>query len=321
MASRLPKLKFFAGRSNEILAQKISNSNGFKIAKAKYSDFANNEMKVKLDESVRGDDVYIFQTTSPQTPAQDMMELFMIAHTAKRASARRITAVIPYIYGSRQDRKSSSREPITIQMIGELLYAAGVKRIITVSLHNQASVAAFGPILVDNLTSSYIFYPVLTPLFENNDNIIVMSPDAGGVPRAKTYANKFGVDLGFAYKARPKDNESKVLSFNGDVKDKDVVIIDDIIDTAGSLCNLAYEAKIRGANDIYVCATHAILTGDAINDILDSPITELYISDSIYHESLPSIFNVVSLGELLCNTIKAVNADESVSELFEKENH
>ena len=215
-------------------------------------------------------------------------------------------------------KKTQSREPVTIQMIGELLYTAGVKRIITVTLHNQASVAAFGPILVDNLSSTYIFYPALEKIFKNNKDIVVMSPDAGGVPRAKAYANKFGVDLGFAYKTRPKDNESKVLAFVGDVEDKDVVIIDDIVDTAGSLCNLAYEAKKRGAKNIYVCITHAILSKNAVDKIIDSPITKLYISDSIYHQSLPSIFNVVSLGELFCKTIKAVNADESVGALFDR---
>lgn len=319
MGSRLPELKFFAGRSNPKLAQKIADANGFDVSSIKYTDFANNEMKVKIDDSVRGDDVYIMQTTSPDTPSKWMMELFMIAHTAKRASARRVTAVIPYIYGSRQDRKTQSREPITIQMMGELLYSVGVRRIITVSLHNAASVAAFGPILVDNITSSKVFYNRLVPIM--NDNFIVMSPDAGGVPRAKAYANRFGVDLGFCYKARPKDNQSKILSFNGDVKDKNVLIVDDMIDTGGSLVGIAYAAKERGAKEIYVTATHGILSHNAMNLIQESPITKVFISDSINHDNLPSKFEVLSLGELLCKTIKAVNADESVGELFEKENY
>lgn len=319
MGSRLPELKFFAGRSNPKLAQKIADANGFDVSPIKYTDFANNEMKVKIDDSVRGDDVYIMQTTSPDTPSKWMMELFMIAHTAKRASARRVTAVIPYIYGSRQDRKTQSREPITIQMMGELLYSVGVRRIITVSLHNAASVAAFGPILVDNITSSKVFYNRLVPIM--NDNFIVMSPDAGGVPRAKAYANRFGVDLGFCYKARPKDNQSKILSFNGDVEGKNVLIVDDMIDTGGSLVGIAYAAKERGAKDIYVAATHGILSHNAMDLIQESPITKVFISDSINHDNLPSKFEVLSLGELLCKTIKAVNADESVGELFEKENY
>lgn len=320
MASRLPELKFFAGRSNPILADRIAAANGFEVSNIKFTDFANNEMKVKIEESVRGDDVYILQTTSPDTPSKWMMELFMIAHTVKRASARRITAVIPYIYGSRQDRKTQSREPITIQMMGELLYSVGVGRVITVSLHNQASVAAFGPILIDNITSSKIFYPRLQSIFDKED-MIVMSPDAGGVPRAKAYANRYGVDLGFCYKARPKENQSRILSFVGDVADKSVLIVDDMIDTGGSLCGIAYAAKERGAKNIYVAATHGILSKNAIDNINEAPITKVFISDSIYHDNLPSKFEVISLGELLCKTIKAVNADESVGELFEKESN
>jgi ribose-phosphate pyrophosphokinase len=320
MASRLPELRFFAGRSNPQLAQKIADANGFEVSKIKYTDFANNEMKVKIEDSVRGDDVYILQTTSADNPHKWMMELFMIAHTAKRASARRITAVIPYIYGSRQDRKTQSREPITIQMMGELLYSVGIRRVITVSLHNAASVAAFGPILVDNITSSRVFYNRLAPLFAEKD-FIVMSPDAGGVPRAKAYANRFGVDLGFCYKARPKDNQSRILSFNGDVENKNVLIVDDMIDTGGSLCGIAYAAKERGAKDIYVAATHGILSNNAVYSIQDSPITKVFISDSIHHDELPDKFEVLSLGELLCKTVKAVNADESVGELFEKEDN
>lgn len=318
MASRLPELKFFSGRSNLQLAQRIADANGFDVSRIKFTDFANKEMKVKINESVRGDDVYILQTTSPQQPCKDMMELFMIAHTAKKASARRITAVMPYIYGSRQDRKTQSREPITIQMMGELLFSVGVKRIITISLHNQASVAAFGPILVDNITSSGVFYNRLKPIFDNEE-MIVMSPDAGGVPRAKAYANRFGVDLGFCYKARPKDNQSRILSFNGDVKDKSVLIVDDMVDTGGSLCGIAYAAKERGAKNIYVAATHGILSKNAIDNITESPISKVFITDSISHGELPEKFEVLSLGELLCKTIKAVNADESVGELFEKE--
>lgn len=316
MSSRLPELKFFSGRSNKELASKISDANGFKVSDAKFTDFANGELKVNLKESVRGDDVYILQTAAPPNPCKWMMELFIMAHTAKRASAKRITAVIPYIYGSRQDRKTEPRAPITIQLIGDLLAGAGVDRLITVSLHNQASISAFNGILVDNITSSYVFYPAIEHLFENN--VLVISPDAGGVPRAKAYANRFGVDLGFAYKARPKDNESRVLAFVGEVENKDVLIVDDIIDTAGTLCNIAEEAKERGAGNIYVCATHAILSGNAIEKINNSSITKLFITDSIYHDDLSDKFEVVTLGNLLCKTIEAVNADESVGALFEK---
>jgi len=319
MSSRLPELKFFSGRSNESLASNISKANGFNISDVKFVDFANGEMKVKLDESVRGDDVFILQTTCPKNPDKCMMELFILAHTAKRSSAKRVTAVVPYIYGSRQDRKTESRSPITIQLMGQLLKAAGVDRVLTVSLHNQASVAAFGDILVDNLTSSFVFYPAIEHLFKEKKNKIVISPDAGGVPRAKAYANRFGVELGFAYKSRPKENESRVLAFVGDVKNKDVLIVDDIIDTAGTLCSIANQAKERGARNIYVCATHAILSGNALNNISNSFITKLFVTDSIENQDLPDNFEVITLGNFLCNAIKAINADESVGALFERQ--
>ena len=315
MASRLPRLKFFSGRSNLPLAKKMVETK-IKQSKIKFFDFKNKEVKVKITESVRGEDVFILQTTTPQDPAKNMLELFIMAHTAKRASARRITAVIPYIYGSRQDRKTEPRTPITIQLIGSLLAAAGVNRVITVELHNQASVGSFGDIVVDVITSSKLFYPHIQPLFQGNT--VVMSPDAGGMPRAKAYANRFNAPLGFCYKAREKEGEAKVLSFNADVEGKDVVIVDDIIDSAGTLCAVVEAAKDEGAEKIYVVATHAILSGDALKNIANSSIDRVYISDSISHYSLPDIFDVVSLGPLLAKTIIAVNADESVGDLLEQ---
>ena len=244
--------------------------------------------------------------------------MFLLIHTAKKASARRITAVIPYIYGSRQDRKTESRTPITIQLMGDLLKASGVSRLITVSLHNPASVAAFGDILVDNVTTSRIFFPVLNELIDNKEDTIVISPDAGGVPRAKAYANAFGVDLGFSYKHRPRANASSVLAFNADVEGRDVFIIDDIIDTGGSLMNVIEKAKERGARKVYVSATHGILTGEAKQMLQRSSAEKVFISDSVSHDYLPDKFEVVSLAGLLYKTIKAVHDDESVGALFEK---
>ncbi len=317
MASRLPRLKFFSGRSNLPLAKKIIDANGIKGSKINFFDFKNKEIKVKIEDSVRGEDVFILQTTAPDHPHKWMMELFIMAHTAKRASARRITAVMPYVYGSRQDRKTEPRSPITIQLMGHLLAAAGVDRLITVELHNFASVAAFGDIVVDVITSSKLFYPHIQHLFK--DDTVVMSPDAGGVPRAKHYANRFNTELGFCYKAREEEGQAKVLSFNADVNGKNVVIVDDIIDSAGTLCAVVEAAKDEGAKNIYVVATHAILSGDALKNIANSSIDKVYISDSISHYSLPDIFEVISLGPLLAKTIKAVSADESVGDLFEKD--
>ena len=328
MSARLPELVLFAGRSNFKLAKAIESYDGLELSGIKFTDFANGEHKVSLKKSVRGEDVFIIQTASPPNPDKWMIELFLLAHTAKRASARRITAVIPYIYGSRQDRKSEPRSPITIQLMADLMRTSGIDRVLTVSLHNQASVSAFGDILVDNLTSSFVFAPILEPLFKE-ENFAVMSPDAGGVPRAKSYANRFGTSLGFAYKMRPEANESRIIGFaepEGGVEGKNILIVDDIIDTAGTLIGICEKLKEKGAKDIYVSATHAILSDDrdgisAVDKIVDSKsITKLFITDSIEHENLPDIFQVVSLGNLFGDAILRINGDESVGALWEKNN-
>lgn len=312
MASRFPELKFFSGRSNLELAKKMNN---FNLANIIFDDFANGELKVKLTESVRGDDVFIFQTAAPPNPEKWMMELFIIAHTAQKASAKRITAVIPYIYGSRQDRKTEPRTPITIQLIGSLLAASGINRIITVSLHNHASEAAFNSILVDNISSSIVFYSVLEKIITNDT--IVLSPDTGGVGRAKSYANKFKSELGFCYKIRKEKGKPTIFAFVGDVKGKDVIIIDDIIDTGETLNNIISATKEKGANKIYVCATHAILSNQAKERLNGSFVDKIYITDSIHHQDLPEKFEVVSLSEILYKTIIAVYKDASVGNLLE----
>lgn len=324
--SRLPELILLSGRSNPQLAASIEAYDGLELSEVKFTDFANGEEKVRINKSVRGEDVFIVQTAAPPNPCRWMMELFIMAHSARKASARRITAVIPYIYGSRQDRKSEPRSPITIQLMADLLEASGVRRVLTVSLHNQASVAEFGDILVDNLTSSFVFYPLLEPIFKEKD-FVVMSPDAGGVPRAKAYANRFNTQLGFAYKARPTENKSTIMGFaepEGGVRGKNILIVDDIIDTAGTLINICSQLKERGANEIYVCATHAILSNDregesAVDKITNSgALDRVFITDSIYHENLPSIFEIASLGNLLGDAILRINGDESVGALWEK---
>jgi ribose-phosphate pyrophosphokinase len=252
------------------------------------------------------------------------MELFLMCHTAQKSSARRVTAVIPYIYGCRQDRKTESRTPITIQLIGSLLQASGVKRVLTVSLHNQATVAAFGNVLVDNVSSSFIFAPILKEIYEE-EKFFVLSPDAGGVLRAKAYANRFGADLGFVYKIRPEDNKCDTLAFIGDVKDRNVVIIDDIVDTGGTHIKCALAAKDRGAKRITLVVTHPVLSANkktgvsAIEALQNSPIDKIITSDSIFHENLPSNFEVVSLGSLIGDTICRITSDESVGALWEKE--
>jgi len=320
MPSRLPNLKFFSGRSNLPLAESIVNYDGFKLSESEIIDFANKEIKVKIKESIRGEDVFILQTCCQPDPNKWLMELLIMAHTVKMASAKRITAVVPYIYGSRQDRKAEPRTPITIQLVGSLFKAAGIHNLITVSLHNHASVGAFNDIIVDNISSFPAFIKDISQLIreeEKDNDFIVLSPDSGGVERAKQFANYFQIDLGFTYKTRPQDNVSKVLAFVGDVKDKNVLIVDDIVDTAGTLIEVAKQAKERGAKKVFVCVTHAVLSGNAIQKINDSVIDRMYVSNSISHEALPDKIRVIDIGPLLGEVILRVNGDKSVGELFE----
>lgn len=324
MPSRLPNLKFFSGRSNMPLAQSIANYDGFKLSKADIIDFANKEIKVKINESIRGEDVFILQSCCHPDPNKWLMELLIMAHTAKMASAKRITAVVPYIYGSRQDRKSEPRTPITIALVGDLFRAAGIKNVITVAMHNPASVGGFNDIIVDNISSFPAFLDEITNLIEveeKGSEFIVMSPDSGGVERAKQFANHFHTDLGFTYKTRPKDNVSKVLAFVGDVKDKNVLIVDDMADTAGTLMEVAKQAKDRGAKKVFVCVTHAIFSGNAIEKISNSEIDCMYITNSISHENLPDKIKTIDIGPLLSEVILRVNGDRSVGELFEDDNY
>lgn len=319
MASRLPKLIFLSGRSNVDLAESIASYDGFKLSKTHFRDFANKEMYCKIEESVRGEDVFILQTCGPTDPNKDIMELLILAHTARRASARRITAVIPYIYGSRQDRKSEPRTPVTIQLIGDLLRAAGVDRVATVSIHNHASVAAFNSIIVDNISTINVFIGDLKELHKEK-NFVVFSPDAGGVPRAKSYANILAAELGFAYKSRAEANKIKSLTLVGDVRDKNILIVDDIVDTGGTHIKFAQEAVKAGAKEVYYAISHAVLSNDAANKIQECPeITKIFVTDSIHHSNLPDKFIVKSLGGLLGETIVRVNSDQSFEGLYDSE--
>lgn len=323
MPSRLPNLKFFSGRSNLPLAQSIEAYDGFKLSPMEIIDFANREIKIKIKESIRGEDVFILQTCGAPDPNKWLMELLIMAQTAKMASAKRITAVVPYIYGSRQDRKAEPRTPITIQLVGSLFRAAGIHNLVTVSLHNHASVGAFNDIIVDNVSSFPAFLKDISHLIqveEKGTDFIVLSPDSGGVERAKHFANHFHTDLGFTYKTRPQDNVSKVLAFVGDVKDKNVLIVDDIVDTAGTLLEVAKQAKERGAKKVFVCVTHPVLSGNAVQKINDSTIDRMYVSNSISHDNLPEKFRVIDLGPLLGEIILRVNGDKSVGEIFENAN-
>lgn len=312
-------LAVISGRSNRPLVKRIMESLGEQAEQIPtiITDFANKEIFVKYKESIRGKDCYIIQSFNGD-PNTDLVEALIAADTAYTSNAKRITLVLPYIYGSRQDRKSSPRTPVTISTIAKLTKAVNVDRIITVSLHSVQSSSAFfsANVRFDNLSSAKIFLPTIKKLHKEKD-FIVVSPDLGGLLEARYYASKLNTDIAFADKRRPKHNKVEVLNFVGEVKDRNVVIVDDMIDTGGSLINVVNELKNQGAKDIHVFATHMILSNDAIPNLQNSSITKIYGTDSILKEDLPSKFEIFSLGDLLAGTIIRVHNDKSVGEFVE----
>lgn len=311
----MSKIAFIAGRSNPRLAKEIfENIQNVNWINTIINDFANNEIFVKLKESVRGKDVYILQSFNGN-PNNDLVESLILADTAFAASAYRTTLIYPTIYGSRQDRKSSPRTPVTISTIAKLVKSVNVDRVITVSLHAPQSSAAFYStgLRFDNISSAHLFINKMREI----DNLTIISPDAGGLPKARFYAEQLGAELAFIDKRRKKTNSCEVMNFVGKVKNKNCFIVDDMIDTGGSIIQAANKLKKEGANDIYCLATHLILSNDAIDKLMYTEIKKIYGTDSIYHADLPDKFEVFSLGKSLADVIERINKNKSVGNLFE----
>jgi len=277
-------------------------------------NFANKEIFTSYDSPVSDKDLYIFQTFNSD-PNKDLVELLLLIHTAKLSSPKRITAVLPIIYGSRQDRKSKLRSPITIKLVADLLKTAGADRIITFSLHNPASVSAFD-IPIYNLSTASIFLPTLNEL-NKKFNFIVVSPDVGGLGKARYYAKMLNTDIAFADKRRPSINETEIIKFVGDIKGKNCLIIDDMIDTGKSLKNVVLELKKQGAKLIYVLATHLILSDNAVELINELPIEKVFGTNSINYTYSPDKFEIFSVGKLLANVISNLNLGFEPQELAE----
>ena len=316
----MSKLAVVSGRSNIQLAKDVKRLLDDKAEwiDAEINDFSNGEIHVKYLESLRGKDVFLFQGCNSD-PNKDAMELFIMIHTAHLASARRITAVIPYIYGSRQDRKSEPRTPVTISLIANLIEASMADRVVTVSLHSPQSVAAFKRTKIDNLTSAQIFGSLIKKILRGHkDEFVMVSPDTGGIGRVRYYSNSFNVPLAFANKYRPGKNKSEVINIVGDVTDKNCIIIDDMIDTGGSIIKLTEALKESGAKEIIAIVTHLILSKDAKTNLVNSSVEKIYGADGIYHENLPEKFEVFSLSELLADVVLRIHEDRSIGVLFEK---
>ncbi|MBP1553207.1 MAG: ribose-phosphate pyrophosphokinase, partial [Oscillospiraceae bacterium] len=270
-------IKIFAANSSKELAQKIADQMGMPLCKCEVSTFSDGEIAVSIQETVRGSDVFVVQSTNAPVN-NNLMELLIMIDALKRASAGRITAVMPYYGYARQDRKSKSRDPITAKLVADLITTAGADRVLTMDLH-AAQIQGFFNIPLDHLVGM----PILAREFVKKgiEDLVVVSPDLGSVTRARNFANFLDAPIAIIDKRRPKANVSEVMNIIGDIKDKNVVIIDDIIDTAGTLCNAANALKERGAKSVRACATHGVLSGPAIQRIKDSAIEELILLDTI----------------------------------------
>ena len=307
-------IKIFAANSNKELAQKIADQLGLPLSKCEVGTFSDGEIAVSVGETVRGSDVFVIQSTC--TPVNNnLMELLIMIDAMKRASAGRITAVIPYFGYARQDRKSKSRDPISAKLVADLITTAGADRVLTMDLH-AAQIQGFFDIPLDHLVGM----PILAKHFEqeNLDNLVVVSPDLGSVNRARTFANRLDAPIAIIDKRRPKPNVSEIMNIIGDIKDKNVLIIDDIIDTAGTLCNAANALKEIGAKSVRACATHGILSGPAVERIRDSAIEGLVLLDTIpltAEKTLDKI-QVETVAPIFAQAIQRIYSDQSVSILF-----
>jgi ribose-phosphate pyrophosphokinase len=308
------EMKIFTGSAHRELAQRIADYVDVPLGDATVDSFPDGETYVKINENVRGRDVFIVQPTCPPTN-QNLMELLIMVDAARRASAARITAVIPFFGYARQDRKDQPRVPITAKLIANLLTAAGVNRILTMDLHAQ-QVAGFFDIPVDHLQA----LPVIHRYFacKNIENLVVVSPDVGGVKNAGYYAQALGAGLAIVNKRRKSPTEIEHHHVIGDVKDKDVFIVDDLTETAGTLTSAATILKKHGAKSIYAAVSHAVLSDLAIERLKNSEITELITTNSVPVRASDGVpVTVLCIAELLGEGIKRIHNDESVSSLFE----
>ncbi|MFC2678235.1 MAG: ribose-phosphate diphosphokinase [Granulicatella sp.] len=311
-----PNLKIFALSSNRPLAQKIADQVGVELGKVSVTHFSDGEIKINIDESIRGDHVYIVQSTS--YPVNDnLMELLIMIDALRRASAKTINVVLPYYGYARQDRKAQSREPITAKLVANMITQAGADRVLTLDLH-AAQIQGFFDIPVDHLLGA----PLLANYFlENNfkdKDIVVVSPDHGGVTRARKLAEFLHAPIAIIDKRRPKANVAEVMNIIGDVKGKVAVLIDDMIDTAGTITLAAQAIQDAGALEVYACCTHPVLSGPALDRLNASVIKEVVVTDSIQvpEEKTGGKIVQVSVDQLMAEAIKRIHENRSVSPLF-----
>ncbi|NLW79730.1 MAG: ribose-phosphate pyrophosphokinase [Ruminococcaceae bacterium] len=313
-------IKVFSGNANPQLAAAIAQNLGLPLGKSHVGEFSDGEIQVEIFESVRGSDVFIVQSTS-QPVNRNLMELLIMVDAIRRASAGCITVVIPYYGYARQDRKSRARDPITAKLVANLISVAGADRILTMDFH-AAQIQGFFDIPVDHLVGM----PILAPYFERrvkndkalHENLVVMSPDLGSVNRARTFAERLDVPLAIVDKRRPKPNASEIMNIIGEIQGKDVLIVDDMIDTAGTLVNAAAGVMERGAKSVSACATHAVFSGPAIERLENSALSELVVLDTIHvpEDRRFAKLTILSCAPVMAEAISRIYSDKPVSTLF-----
>jgi ribose-phosphate pyrophosphokinase len=304
-------VKIFAGHASRGLAEKIAQEFGVSLGESSIVDFSDGEFEPSFDETVRGCDVFIVQSTPP--PSDNLMELLLMIDAAKRASAHKIIAVMPYFGYARQDKKGKPRVPIGAKLVANLLTAAGVDRIMTMDLHAD-QIQGFFEVPVDHLYASTLFLPYIQQL--NLPNLCIASPDMGGTKRANTYAKYLGTDVVVCYKQRDKANEVSKMMLIGDVQGKDIILVDDMVDTAGTLTKAADLMIENGAASVRACCTHAVLSGTAYERLDKSKITELLVANTLEKEHKSDKVKVIEIANLFADTIRRVQSHESISSNF-----
>jgi ribose-phosphate pyrophosphokinase len=308
-------IKVFTGNANRDLVKNICQELGITMGTCDVTHFSDGEINVNIGETVRGCDVFIIQSTN--TPVNDnLMELLILIDAVKRASAGRVNAVIPYYGYARQDRKTKAREPITAKLVANLLTTAGADRVVGMDLH-AGQIQGYFDIPVDHLSA----VPILAEYFKDivDEDTVIVSPDLGGVTRARAFANILDLPIAIIEKRRPKANVSEVMNVIGDIEGKNVILVDDIIDTAGTIVKAASVLKSFGAKKVYGCATHGVLSGPALDRIHNSELEKFVITDTIPLSEMARIdkIEVVSVAPILAEAIRRINSNESVSIIFE----
>lgn len=311
-------IKIFSANSNPTLAREMSDYLGLPLGKSEVGMFSDGEISVSIHESVRGSDVFVVQSTASPVN-RNLMELLIMIDAFKRASAGRITAVVPYFGYARQDRKAKARDPISAKLVADLITTAGADRLLTMDLH-APQIQGFFNIPVDNLLAMPIFAPYIEKKYADRiDNLVVMSPDVGSIARARTFATRLNVPMAIVDKRRPAPNVSEVMNIIGEIKDRDILIFDDLVDTAGTLTHAAKAIMENGARSVSAAATHAVLSGPAIQNIAQSPIEELVMVDTIAlpKEKRIDKIKMLPVAPVFAEAIARIYSDKPISPLFD----